>query len=56
MNVIHFDSPQERLRYLKGKFEEIEPKEVVTEEVLEAPKPKKKGKAKGEKNDKVQAK
>jgi hypothetical protein len=27
--ILHFNSTRERLNYLKGKFEEIEPKEVV---------------------------
>ena len=31
-NVIHFDSPQERLAFLKGKYEEITPVEAKIEE------------------------
>lgn len=61
MDVIHFNSPTERLKYVKGKFEEIKPIEAeleastpTSEEQAEAPKPKKRAK-KGKKDDKVQA-
>lgn len=47
--VMHFNSSKERLAYLKGDFEEIEP--VVAKE---EPKPKKAKKGK-KKDDKVQA-
>ena len=52
-NVIHFDSPQERLKYIKGEFEEIVPVEVeMTEEkVEEKPKKAKKSAKKGKKED-----
>ena len=43
--VIHFETQEERLRYLKGEFEEIIPEEVKEE------KPKKKRR----KKDEVQA-
>ena len=49
MEVMHFKSQKERLDYLKGNFEEIEPKEVKEE-----PKPKKARKGK-KKDGKVQA-
>lgn len=47
MNVIHFNSTQERLKFLRGEFKKIEPQEVKPE------KPKK-GKKK-EQKDEVQA-
>ena len=50
MEIMHFSTQAERLRYLKGGFEEIEPKEV--EEAEEKPKKVKKGK---KKDDAVQA-
>lgn len=50
MEVMHFNTQAERLRYLKGDFEEIEPKEVAVAE--EKPKKAKKGK---KKDDAVQA-
>jgi len=51
MEVMHFKSQKERLDYLKGNFEEIEPK-VAEEPKAEKPKKQKKGK---KKDDKVQA-
>lgn len=52
-NVIHFNSPEERMRFLKGKFEEIIPVEVeMTEKnVEEKPKKVKKSAKKGKKED-----
>lgn len=47
--IMHFNSFEERIAYLRGKFEEIEPK--VAED-SEKPKKAKKGK---KKDDKVQA-
>ena len=52
MEVMHFKSQKERLDYLKGNFEEIEPKEVKEEPKEEPKKAKKKGK---KKDDTVQA-
>lgn len=52
--VMHFPSFEERLKYLKGKFEEIIPKEVKEEPKAEEEKPKK-AKKKGKKKDEVQA-
>ena len=54
MEVMHFKSQKERLDYLKGNFEEIQPLEVeVKAEPKEEPKKaKKKGK---KKDDTVQA-
>lgn len=49
MEVMHFKSQSERLKYLKGKFEEIIPQEAEEEQ-----KPKKKAKKK-EKKDEVSA-
>lgn len=49
--VIHFDSPEARLAYLKGEYEEIIPVEVK-EEPKE--KPKNATKKKGKKKDEVQ--
>ena len=62
-NVVHFNSPQARMKYLKGEFEEIVPIEVE-----EKPKETKKEQAKskkgtnsakkrtnGKKNDDIQA-
>lgn len=46
MKVMHFESQEARLRYLKGEFKEIVPEEVK-EEVKE--KPKKASKKKSEK-------
>lgn len=59
-NVIHFNSPEERMRFLKGKFEEIIPVEVeMTEKnVEEKPKKAKKSAKKSKKeakNDEIQA-
>lgn len=52
MEVMHFKSQKERLDYLKGNFEEIEPKEAEEEPKEEKPKKAKKGK---KKDDTVQA-
>ena len=52
MEVMHFKSQKERLDYLKGNFEEIEPVEVKEEPKEEPKKAKKKGK---KKDDTVQA-
>ena len=56
--ILHFNSTRERLNYLKGKFEEIEPMEVKPIEVKEEPKeeepkeePKPKKARKGKKKD-----
>lgn len=60
MKVTHFNSPSERMAYLKGKYEEIVP-QIAKEEPKKAEKsveaeekPKKKAK-KTKKDDKVQA-
>lgn len=45
MKVMHFDSPEARLAFLKGKFEEIIPQEVKKEKKAR----------KGKKKDEVQA-
>ena len=51
MEVMHFKSQKERLDYLKGNFEEIQPVEVEVE-VKEEPKEEpKKAKKKGKKKD-----
>lgn len=52
MEVMHFNSQKERLAYLKGDFEEIQPVEVQEEASKETPKKAKKGK---KKDGKVQA-
>lgn len=39
-NVIHFNSPQERLKYIKGEFEEIIPIEATKEVEKTEEKPK----------------
>lgn len=52
--IMHFASTSERLKYLKGKFEEIIPQEVKDEPKVEEEKPKK-AKKKGKKKDEVQA-
>lgn len=62
-HVIHFKSTKERLDYLKGNFEEIEPVEVKEEtkaepvevEPIAKPKKKKASKKKEKKDDAVQA-
>lgn len=56
MEVMHFKTQEERLKYLKGGFEEIAPVEV-TAEVEEEPKEEKPKKAKKgkKKDDTVQA-
>lgn len=41
MEVIHFNSPQERLAYVKGQFEEIIPIEATKEVEKTIEKPKK---------------
>jgi hypothetical protein len=55
MEVMHFKSQKERLDYLKGNFEEIQPTEVEVEVKVEAeeePKEEpKKAKKKGKKKD-----
>ena len=48
MEVMHFKSQKERLDYLKGNFEEIQPTEVKEEPKKE---PKKATKKKGKKKD-----
>lgn len=68
--IMHFKSQKERLDYLKGGFKEIEPQEVIPQEVKEnaditaqkpseaiseEEKPKKKAGKKRKKDDKVQA-
>lgn len=52
MEVMHFKTQKERLDYLKGGFEEIQPTEVKEEPKEEPKKAKKKGK---KKDDTVQA-
>ena len=53
MNVMHFDSPEERIKFVRGKFEEIEPK-VADEKLKKAKKSAKKSK-KEDKDDEIQA-
>lgn len=61
--IMHFASPELRMKYLKGQFEEIKPVEVkkapkteAKEEPKEEPKAEKpKAKKKGKKKDEVQA-
>ena len=48
MAVIHFNSPEERMKYIKGEFEEIIP-EVAEEKVEEKPKKAKKSAKKSKK-------
>lgn len=57
MEVIHFDSQEERIRFLKGKFEEIKPIEAEkeAEKVEEKPKKSAKKSKKEAKNDEIQA-
>lgn len=50
-NVIHFNSPEERIRFVKGKFEEIKPIEVE-KEAEEKPKKTKKSAKKSKKEAK----
>ncbi len=52
-NVIHFSSPQERLKYIKGEFEEIIPIEAEkeVEKTEEKPKKAKKTAKKAKKED-----
>lgn len=40
MEIIHFNSPEERLRYLKGEFEEIVPIEATKVSESDTKKPK----------------
>lgn len=40
--MMHFESQKERLKYLKGQFEEIVPKEVPKEKPKEKPKKRRK--------------
>lgn len=53
MGVMHFDSQAERIKFLKGKFEEIKPVEAE-EKPKKAKKSAKKAK-KEDKNDEIQA-
>ena len=57
MEVMHFDSQEERIRFLKGGFEEIKPIEVEKEAEKIEEKPKKSAKKgkKEAKNDEIQA-
>lgn len=52
-NVIHFNSPKERLDFVRGKFEEIIPIEAekAVEQTEEKPKKAKKKAKKGKKED-----
>ena len=52
-NVIHFNSPEERMAYVKGEFEEIIPVEAdkEVEKTEEKPKKAKKKAKKAEKED-----
>lgn len=47
--VIHFKDTAERMRYIRGKFTEVKPKEVTVEEPKKEKKPKAKPKKKKEK-------
>lgn len=53
MKVMHFNSPEERMKYLKGGFEEIVPVEVEekAEKAVEKPKKAKKSAKKSKKED-----
>ena len=53
MEIIHFNSPQERLAYVKGQFEEIIPIEAKeeVEKTEEKPKKAKKSAKKAKKED-----
>lgn len=55
MEVMHFDSQEERIRFLKGKFEEIKPIEAEkeAEKVEEKPKKSAKKSKKEAKNDEI---
>lgn len=57
MEVMHFDSQEERIRFLKGGFEEIKPikAEKKAEKVEEKPKKSAKKSKKEAKNDEIQA-
>ncbi len=46
MNVMHFDSPEERIKFVRGKFEEI-----ILEKAEEKPKKAKKSVKKSKKED-----
>lgn len=50
MEIMHFNSPKERLDFVRGKFEEIKP-EVAEEKVEEKPKKAKKSAKKSKKED-----
>ena len=47
MNVMHFDSPEERIKFVRGKFEEI-----ILEKAEDKPKKAKKSVKKAKKEDK----
>ena len=53
MEIMHFNSPQERLAYVKGQFEEIIPIEAIkeVEKTEEKPKKAKKTAKKAKKED-----
>ena len=54
MEIMHFNSPQERMAYVKGDFEEIIPVEAekAVEKTEEKPKKAKKSTKKAKKEDK----
>lgn len=54
MEIMHFNSPQERMAYVKGEFEEITPikAEIEPKEAEEKPKKAKKTAKKAKKEDK----
>ena len=53
MEIMHFNSPQERMAYVKGEFEEITPikAEIKPEKAEEKPKKAKKTAKKAKKED-----
>lgn len=53
MEIMHFNSPQERMAYVKGQFEEIIPiqAEIMPEKAKEEPKKAKKKAKKAKKED-----
>lgn len=53
MEIMHFNSPQERMAYVKGEFEEIIPiqAEIMPEKAEEEPKKAKKKAKKAKKED-----
>lgn len=56
MEIMHFNSQKERLDYLKGGYDEIQPVEVKAEPIdIEPIKKPKKSKKKEKKDDAVQA-